>query len=110
MLSGSVRCQSGPQNGQGRIVGWHKLTISHDVAMCLHICIWVAVPRERHLMLQICVVIRTVVVATFQKNYREHGADEENHAKCANENEKPGFIDAQVGVSWQLDIFNMVGA
>lgn len=67
----------------------------------------IAVPRE--LVLEVSVV-RAVVVAALHENYRENCADYKNYTKDADENEKPGLVDAQVGVAWQFDVFNMVGA
>ena len=77
--------------------------------MCLEVCIWIAVPGERHLMFQVVVVVRTIAVTTFQKYYGENGANEENNAECANENEEPGFVNTQIGVPWKFKVFNMVG-
>lgn len=60
-------------------------------------------------MLQVGVMVRTIVVTAFKQNNGQNGADEKYNAKCTNENEEPRFIYAQVGISWELYIFNMVG-
>lgn len=77
--------------------------------MCFGIRWRVALPCERHLVLQVGVVIRAVAVAAFKEYDGENGADEEDSAENANEDEEPWLVDAQVGVAWKLDVFNMVG-
>lgn len=69
----------------------------------------VAVSRERHLVLQIGVMIRAVAVTTFEQNYREHGANEKHSAQDANEHEEPGLVDAQVGIARQLNVLDVIG-
>lgn len=54
-------------------------------------------------------MIRAITVTAFQQDNGQNGADEKHNAECANEDEEPGFINAQVGVPWEFYIFNMVG-
>lgn len=110
MLRCAVRRQSRPQNWQRRIVSRHQLAISHNIAVRFGICIGVArIPSECHLVLEVGLVIRAVAVSAFEQNYRQNCADEEHHAKRANEDEEPGLINSQIGIARKLDVLNMVG-
>lgn len=101
MLRGAVRGQGRPKHRQRCVV------VRHHLPVCFRpVGIPVAVPRE--LCFEISVV-RAVVVAALHENYRENGADEKHYTEDAYENKEPGLVDAQVGVAWQFDVFNMVG-
>lgn len=98
VLRGAMWGQGRPKHRQRRVVVRHHLRFCGRVG--------IAVPRE--LVLEVSVV-RAVVVAALHENDRENGADDENNAENADEDEEPGLVDAQVGVAWQFDVFNMVG-
>lgn len=109
VLRGAVRRQSRPQNRQRRVVRRHQLAVSHDISVRFGVRVGIAIPRERHLVLQIGVMIRAVAVTTLEQNDRENCANEKHGAQDTNEHEEPGLVDPQVGVAWKLDVLNVVG-